>query len=164
MKNKIYNPQPLILTEGYFSDFSYDNYEMFVQKGVKNWKQGCPYQLSPTGLSGRYRVLQLCSMQIGYGERKGAAMYNISSAKDSLSIGVVIKCKGKSCFNRTKLKEGNIVFFDDSHPHNWITDCSIDHAVITIKKSALPEELTNLSKLIDHAILDTDARLINNTA
>ena len=160
MKNKIHDPQPLILTEGYFADLSYDSYEMLVQKGAKkNWKQGCPYQLAPVRLSGRYRILQLCSMQIGYGERKGAAMYNVASAKDSLSIALVIKCKGKACFDRMKFKEGDILFFDDSHPHNWITDCSVEHAVITMRKSALPAALSNVSKLIGHSILDTDARL-----
>ncbi len=160
MKDKIYSPQPLILTEGYYADLSYDNYGMLVQQGAKNWKQGCPYQLQSTTLSGQYQIVQLSSMQIGYGKRKGAAMYTVSSAKDSLSIALIETCKCKSCFDRMKLREGDILFFDDSHPHNWITDGAVEHVVITIQKSALPAELSNFSKLIGHNILDTDARLI----
>ena len=159
MKKQMYDPKPLILVPGYSADHSYDNYEMLVQQGLINWKQGCPYQLDTNGLSGQYKILQLCSMQIGYGKRKGAAMYNVASAKDTLSIGLVVTCKDKSCFDRMKAKEGNILFFDDSHPHNWITNDTVEHAVITIRKSALPAELSNFSKLIDHIAFDTDARL-----
>ncbi len=158
MKNKIHDPKPLILTEGYISDHAYDNFEGLRQQGPANWKQGCPFQLGTTGLSGQYQALQLCSMQIGYGKRKGAAMYSVSPAKDSLCIVLIIKCKGKACFDRMKFKEGDILFFDDSHPHNWITDCPVDHAIVTIRKSALPAELSNFSKLIGHSILDTNAR------
>ncbi len=79
MKNKIHDPKPLILTEGYISDHAYDNFEGLRQQGPKNWKQGCPFQLGTTGLSGQYQALQLCSMQIGYGKRKGAAMYSVNS-------------------------------------------------------------------------------------
>ena len=159
MKKQIHISKPLTLEPGYFANYSYDNYEMMIQQGVKSWKQGCPYQLEPAGLSGEYQIVQLCSMQIGYGERKGAAMYNVASAKDSLSIALIITCKGKSCFDRMKFREGDILFFDDSHSHNWITDGSVEHAVITIQKSAVPPELSNVSKLIGHFILDADARL-----
>ncbi len=160
MKKQIYVSKPFTIIPGFFADYSYDSFKMLVEKGPENWKQGCPYQLEPAGLSGQYQVVQLCSMQIGYGERKGAAMYNVASAKDSLSIALIVTCKGKACFDRMKFREGDILFFDDSHSHNWITDGSVEHAVITIQKSALPPELSNVSKLIDHFILDTDARLL----
>jgi len=159
-KDKIYHPQPLSLTEGNILNYSYDSFDKLVRQDPKNWKQGCPFQLSTSGLSGQYQALQLCSMQIGYGMRKGAAMYNVSSAKDSLSIVLIITCKGKSCFDRIKFREGDILFFDDSHPHNWIADGLVEHVIITIRKSALPAELSNVSKLIGHSILDTDARLL----
>ncbi len=160
MKDKTYNPQPLILTEGSILEYSYDSFETLIRQNSKNWKQGCAYMLEPIRLRGQYLMLHLTSMQIGFGKRKGAAMYNVSSAKDSLSIAVIIMCKGKSCFDRMKFREGDILFFDDSHSHNWIADCQVEHAVITIRKGALPAELSNFSKLIGHSILDTDARLL----
>ncbi len=159
MKDKIYHPKPLVLTEGYFSSQIYDSHEMLVQDGAKNWKHGCPFQLASVGLSGQTQILQLCSMQITYSTRRGAAMYNVASAKDSLSIVVITMSKGQACFDRVKFKEGDIIFFDDSHPHNWIANDVVEYVIITIQKSALPEALSNFSKLIGHTILDTDARL-----
>jgi len=158
MKNKKYNPKPLILNEGKILDYSYDSFDKLAQLNPENWKQACPFQLSTTALNGQYQALQLCSMQIGYGLREGAAMYGVSSTKDSLCAVLIITCKGNSCYDRIKLREGDIFFFDDSHPHNWITDCLVEHAIITIRKDALPVELSNFSKLIGHSILDTDAR------
>ena len=51
MKPEEFNPQPLILTEGYYSDQYYDSYKMLM-KSAKNWKQFCPYQLQSDGISG----------------------------------------------------------------------------------------------------------------
>ena len=157
-KDKIYYPQPLTLTEGNILNYSYDSFDKLSQLNPENWKQACPFQLSTTALNGQYQALQLCSMQIGYGLREGAAMYGVSSTKDSFCVVLIITCKGKSCYDRIKLREGDIFFFDDSHPHNWITDCLVKHAIITVRKDALPVELSNVSKLIGHSILDTDAR------
>ncbi len=157
MKDKIYNPQTLVLKEGYFSDRQYHSYEM-MSDSINNWKQLCPYQLRPNGLSGRHQVLQLHSMQIAYAHRKGGTMHNAGSAKECLTIAVVEICADKACFGRMKLQAGDILFFDDSHPHNFIANDSIHFTAVTIRKSRLGSRRHKLYKALDRCIKDTDAR------
>ncbi len=157
MKKNKYNPPPLTLTEGYFSDKYYDGSTMMAQS-INNWKQLCPYQLRPDGLSGRHQVLQLHSMQIAYAQRKGGTMHNIGSAKECLTIGVVEACAGKACIGNIKLQAGDILFFDDSHPHNFVTNDMIQFTAVTIRKSSLESRRCKLSKALDQCIKDTDTR------
>ncbi len=158
MIKEIYNPPPLTLTEGFFSNKQYHSYEM-MGESINNWKQLCPYQLQPNGLSGRQKVLHLHAMQIVYALRKGGTMHNSGGTKECLNIGVVETCADKACFGRMKLKSGDILFFDDSHPHNFITNDTVEFILISIDKSNLGSRLPKLSKAIDHLIHDTDARL-----
>ncbi len=154
MRLKTYKPEHLTLTEGYYCDQAYNSYKMLARSN-KNWKQLCPYQLQPGGVSGRQKVLHLQAMQIVVAERKGGTMHNAGSAKDSLSISVVEACADKACFGRIKISVGDILFFDDKHPHNFITNGTVEFSVITIRKSHLGSKL---AKAIDHCIRDTDAR------
>ncbi len=159
MKNKTYNPQPLVLTQGYFSNKVYNSYEMLSQS-INNWQQLCPYQLKPDGLSGEHKILQLCSIQIAYAHRKGGTMHNAGSAKECITIAVVEKCVDKACFGQMKLKTGDILFFDDSYPHNFITNDSIKFIAITIQKSCLGSEYSMLYEALNHLIKDTHAHFI----
>ena len=158
MIKKIYNPPALVLTEGYFSDKQYYNYEM-MGESINNWKQLCPYQLHPNGPSGRQKVLHLHTMQLVYALRKGGTMHNSGGTKGCLNIAVVKTCAGKACFGRMKLKSDDVLFFDNSHPYNFITNNTIEFILISIDKSNLGPRLPRLSKAIDHLIHDTDARL-----
>jgi len=158
MKKKTYNPPPLTLTQGYFSDKQYHSYEM-MGESINNWKQLCPYQLQPNGLSGRQKVLHLHAMQIVYALRKGGTMHNSGGTKECLNIGVVETCADKACFGRMKLKSGDVLFFDDNLPYNFITNDTVEFILISIDKSNLGSRLPKLSKAIDHLIHDTDARL-----
>ncbi len=156
MKKKKYNPPPLTLTEGYFSDKEYDSYGM-MSDSINNFEQLCPYQLCPDGTSGRHQVLQLHTMQIVYALRKGGTMHNAGSAKECLTIAVVETCADKACFGRLKLQEGDILFFDDSHPHNFVTNDTIQFTAVTIRKSSLGSRRPKLFKVLDQCIKDTDA-------
>jgi AraC family ethanolamine operon transcriptional activator len=158
MKKKIPDPEPLVLKEGYFSDRYYDSAELMAQS-INNWKQHCPYQLQPEGLSGQHRILQLHNMQIAYAQRNGGTMHNAGAPKDRLAIAVVEVCKGVACFGRFKIKAGDILFFDDSHMHNFITSDSIQFSVISIKKKKLEKQLFKFSNILDHLIHDTDGIL-----
>ncbi len=155
MKKKIPKLEPLILTEGYFSDEKYDSHDT-MGKSINNWKQFCPYQLRPNSLSGRHQVLQLHSMQIAFAHRKGGTMHNAATAKNSLAIAVVEACTDKACFGRMKLQEGDIIFFDDSHPHNFIIKDSIKFSVVSIDKKELGPKLSKFTHILDHRIHDTD--------
>lgn len=157
MKKTIYDPQPLTLTAGYFSDKSYTSYET-MSESINNWKQLCPYQLRSDGLSGRHQVLQLHSMQIVYARRKGGTMHNIGSPKECFTIGVVEACAGKVCFGDLKLQTGDILFWDDSYPYNFVTSDAVQFTIVTIRKSSLGSRLSKLSKALDLCIKDTDTR------
>lgn len=159
MKKKIPDSEPLILKEGYFSDLTYDSAELMAQS-INNWKQHCPYQLQPENLSGQHRILQLHSMQIAYAHRNGGTMHNAGAPKDCLAIAVVEACKGVACFGRFKIKAGDILFFDDSHMHNFISSDSIQFSVISIEKKKLEKKYFNFSNIIDHFIHDTDGTLV----
>ncbi len=156
MKNKIYNPPPLNLSEGYISDKPYNSYEV-MSESINNWEQLCPYQLRPDGLSGRHQVLQLHSMQIVYAKRNGGTMHNAGSAKDSMTIAVVEACADKACFGQLKLQTGDILFFDDSHPHNFVTNDTIQFIAVSIEKSNLGARRTKLLGALDKCIKDTDS-------
>lgn len=155
MKRNTY-PPPLTLTEGYFSVKHYTDYNMMSQS-ANNWKHLCPYQLRPDGLSGEHKILQLHSMQIGFAQRNGGTMHNSGSAKECLSIAVVERCADKVCFDCLKLQAGDILFFDDSYPHNFIANDSIHFIVVTIRKSSLGSRGSKLLQSLDKCITDTDA-------
>ena len=164
MKDKIYHPRSLVLEEGFFSDRYYDSYEMLAMS-TNNWKQLCPYQLLPDGLSGQQRVLQLHSMQIAYGERKGGTMHIAGAPKNILNIGVIEECADKACYGRIKLHAGDILFFDDTHPYNFITNNKIKFIAVTICKKKLGKKLSKFSPALDHFIHDTDGcfvAMLNN--
>lgn len=154
MKSK-HNPEPLLLQEGLYLEQSYDNYDALTQS-AKNWKYNCTYQLKPNALLGEHRVLQFNSMQLGYARRSGGLMQDTYTALDCISVVVVHECADKGCFHRTKLKAGDILFFDDSRPYNITTSGTIAFTVINIKKSLLDSLQLKLSYALDHHIEDTD--------
>ena len=85
-------------------------------------------------------------------------MHNIGSPKECFTIGVAEACAGKVCFGHLKLQTGDILFWDDSYPHNFVTNDAVQFTIVTIRKSDLGSRLPKLSKAIDHLIHDTDAR------
>ena len=85
-------------------------------------------------------------------------MHNAGSSKECLTIAVVKACADKACFGHLKLQAGDILFFDDSHPHNFVTNDSIQFTALTIRKSSLGSRRPKLFKALDQCIKDTDAR------
>ncbi len=156
MKPENYDPQPLALTEGYFSDQHYDSQEKMAQSSA-NWEHLCPYRLGSSRVYGRNKILQLHTMQIMYAHRKGGTMHIPALSKNSIAIVVIEKCEDKACYGRTKLHVGDILFFDDSHPSNFIINTMIQFTVVSIPKKILGPRLSQLSEVLDHHIHDTDA-------
>jgi AraC-like DNA-binding protein len=98
-------------------------------------------------------------MQIAYARRNGGTMHNAGSAKECLTVAVVETYADKACFGRIKLQAGDILFFDDSHPHNFIANDTIHFTAVTMRKSSLGARRSELFKALDLCIKDTDARL-----
>lgn len=156
MKEKIYNPPPLILNKGHFIDLYYDGYEE-MQSITDNWEHQCTYQLLPDALKGHHQVLHLQTMQLAYVERPGGMMSNSGSAKDCITFSVLEECADKACFHRMKPQVGDIVFFDDSAPYNFMTNSPFKLCAVNIQKEALGPLLPKLSQALNHTIKDTDA-------
>ena len=155
MKKKDYQPQPLVLNQGYYIDRLFNGFEA-LEENAKNWEHHCTYQLQPNALAGRHRVLQLHSMQLLYAQRRDGFMHRVTTARDCISVGVAEECGDRACFDRLKLRRGDILFFDDSHSFTYMSNGAARFMVLTIRKSALGPLLPKLPQVLDHLIRDTD--------
>ena len=107
MKNS--NPaQVFSLKRGFCSQETYDDYHSMNKSSSKNWNYECTYQLLPHGLNGEHKILQLDTMQLSFASRPGGMMHDTHTAKDSIVIAVIEEVKDKACFDRMKLKAGDI--------------------------------------------------------
>ena len=159
MKKSKHSPEPLALQEGFYLEHTYDNYEGLAESS-KNWKYNCTFQLKPNALSGYHRILQLQTMQLGYAKGPGGVMQDSYSALDCITVAVIEKCRDKACYHRTKLHTGDIIFFDDARPYNFISNDIISYTVINIPKKRLQSIQADLSTIINHTIHDTDDRFL----
>jgi len=146
----------LTLQKGFFVDNHYQNFKS-MESSARNWKYRCTYQLIPGAISGHHQILHLENMQVAYSKRDGGIMQEIQMASDSIAIAVIEECVDKACFYRTKLKTGDIIFFDGSVANNLITNNTMQFRVLTIKKSAFDTLLlSKLLRAVNHTIQDKD--------
>ena len=155
MKTKKHNPLPLILNEGYILDVYYDDYDAMMNS-AENWDHHCTYQLRPNALKGHHQILQLHSMQLAYVQRSGGFMYDVSPPKNCLTFAVLEECADKACFDRMKLESGDMVFFDDSRPLNFMTNDTMKLCVVNLQKEKMGALLPKFSQALYHTIKDTD--------
>lgn len=157
MKTEKYDPVPLILNEGYSLDLHYNNYaEMVNVYNADNWEQYCNFQLLPHACKGHHQILHLHSMQLFYVKRSGGMMNKVGTPKGYLSFAVVEESAGNICFDRIKPKTGDIVFFDDKRPYNFMTSDDIKLCVVNIQKDKMGDLLPLVSQALMHTIYDTD--------
>ncbi|WP_415407947.1 helix-turn-helix domain-containing protein [Sulfurovum sp. CS9] len=155
MQTKKHIPPPLILNEGYFVDHYYDGHEE-MHSHTENWDLHCTYQLLPNALKGHHQILQLHSMQLSCVQRPGGMMDNSSSAKDCLTFAVLEESTDKACFDHMKIQAGDIVFFDDSRPLNFLTNDAFKLCAVTMQKEKMGTLLPKVSQALYHTIKDTD--------
>ena len=67
-------------------------------------------------------------------------MNNSGSAKDCITFAVIEECADKACFHRMKPRAGEIVFFDDSYPYNFMTNGAFRLCAVNMHKEK-PGEL-----------------------
>jgi len=158
MKKNRQNQKPMLLKPGYCKKETYHDYYTLEATSSDNWGHNCTYQLLPDALTGEHRVIQLYTMQLSYGKRPGGMMNNVYSAEDSISIAVMQKVTDKACFAKLKLKTGDIFLFDDTHTFNFLSNSSIEFAVVSIEKSTLGKSLPLFLEVLQHRIKDTDHR------
>jgi len=157
LNKNIDNYKPLELQEGFFLDKHYENYQMMdLNATSSNWKYNCTYQLLPNAIAGHHQILHLRNMQIAYSRREGGMMQDIYLADDTISIAVMEDCVDKVCFHRTKLKTGDIIFFDGGKSFNLVTNNTMIFRIITVHKTALGQLLPILMNALHKTIKDSD--------
>jgi len=124
-----------------------------------NWGYKCTYQLLAHGLNGEHKFLQLDTMQLSFAKRPGGMMHDVNTAKGSIVIAIIEEVADKACFDRMKLKSGDILFFDDSKPFNLMSNDTFNFSVISIDKNALGTLLPLFNKALHHRIKDKDKKL-----
>jgi len=160
MKKRKNTPKPPVLQEGFYLDKYFENYED-LKESAKNWDFSCTYQLRPSAISGRHRILQLTTMQLGYAVRAGGRMSDIYSVKDYISVCVIKDCQDKACFHRTKLHTGDIIFFDDSGSYNFLSNEEITFVVVNIPTKMFQSIWPDLSSIVHHSIKDSNDVFFN---
>jgi len=149
--------RPLELQEGFYLDNHYENYQMmYTNAGSRNWKYNCTYQLLPDRVAGHHQVLHLSNMQVAYSRREGGIMQDIHLATDTISIASIEETGDKMCFHHTKLKAGDIIFWDGSRSYNLLTNDTVKFRMVAIKKDSLGSLLPLLEDAIHKTIKDSD--------
>ena len=149
----------LTLNAGTYLEEQYQNYNEMANSSTDNWDYKCTYELRPRALTGLHQILQLETMMISLVDRPGGMMHDVLSAKDSISIAVHIDVDDKACLDRMKCKKGDIAFFDDSKPYNYMTNSRVELSVITIHKDSFGDMLPVFQNAIMHKYTDTDGKL-----
>ena len=155
--NKQEEYRPLELQEGFYLDNYYENYQMmYTNAESRNWKYNCTYQLLPDRVAGHHQILHLSNMQVSYSRREGGIMQDIHLATDTISMATIEDVGDKMCFYRTKLKAGDIIFWDGSRSYNLLTNDTVKFRIVTIKKDRLGSLLPLLENAIHNTIRDTN--------
>jgi AraC-like DNA-binding protein len=129
--------------------------DMMEQSSI-NWKYDAVYKLMPNAFSGENDVILLPSLQLSYAKRSGGILYNVTSPKGTVSVGVILESKGKLCYGQTKLKEGDITFFDDKKPINLVNSDDFASVVISIPKKGNRKLTQRLAEYFGKVLEDRD--------
>jgi len=159
MKKLELKAPPFDLQAGNFVDREYKNYNEMSESATGNWEFRCTYELCPKALKGKHQVLSLENMLISLAKRPGGMMHDVLSAKGSITFAVQEYLEGTSTFDRMKLREGDIIIFDDSHPYNYMTNKRVNLSVVTIRREAFGDMLPFFEAACLHKFVDTDGKL-----
>jgi AraC-like DNA-binding protein len=135
----------------------FDAYKEMSQS-AKNWDHHCSYRLLPHAFEGEHHVIELSNTQLSYSYREGGFMHDAKSPSDSVSIAVIQKCSNIACFDRFKLQEGMILFFDDSQSFNFMSKGEIRVAIISIPNRLIAQHTLDFKKILGKYMFDENAR------
>jgi len=130
-KQPVY-PQPL--QEGQLLETEFTSYQEMAEHSP-DWSLFCNYQLEPNGMDGKYKILELSSMQVARSDMVGGFMFSFEAPKDKICFSVIKEVEGKACFERMKLRPGMIVIFDDREVYNFMSSAKIKLVDVSIDKN-----------------------------
>jgi AraC-like DNA-binding protein len=125
-----------------------------MSQSAKNWDHHCSYRLLPHAFEGEHHVIELPNTQLSYSYRAGGFMHDAKSPPDSVSIAIIQKCSDVACFDRFKLQEGMVLFFDDSQSFNFMSKGNIHVAIISIPKSVALQQQLDLDTALRKYLMD----------
>jgi AraC-like DNA-binding protein len=130
-----------------------------MEQSARNWNFKNIYKLLPHADTGTNHIVFLPDMQLTYSENDGGILFDVKAPKGMISVAVIETCKGKACFDETKLKEGMVVFSDDKKARTLITNDKFKVAIFSFSKKAYKEMSKRLANHTGDVIEDTDDRL-----
>jgi len=130
-----------------------------LEQSAKNWEHSCTYQLTFTALHGEHKVIELPNMQISYSKREGGMIHEVRSPKESISVALITACKEEACFSEIKLHVGDILFFDDTQAHIFMSKSDIASVTISINKEYKHSLINRLYSLQNVYIKDSQGVL-----
>ena len=129
-----------------------------MSQSAKNWDHHCSYRLLPHAFEGEHHVIELPHTQLSYSYREGGFMHDAKSPPDSVSIAVIQTCADIACFDRFKLREGMILFFDDSQSFNFMSKGEIRAAIISIPNTLISQHKLDFRKIFGKYVFDENAQ------
>jgi AraC family ethanolamine operon transcriptional activator len=133
----------------------FDNIDVMAYSST-NWKYDTVYKLMPDAFKGKNTVIILPSLQLSYAQRSGGILYSVVAPRGMISVGIVTRADGKACFGRTKLKKGDILFFDDKHAHSLVTSDVFEASIISIPRKSYRKLLQKISPHLGKVITDRE--------
>jgi AraC-like DNA-binding protein len=130
-----------------------------MEKSSLNWEYDTVYKLMPNALEGENSVILMPTLQLSYAKRNGGILYNTIAPKGTVSVGIVSRSDGKACFGHTKLKEGDILFFNDKQANTLIASDFFEASIISIPRQHYRKYTKILSTHIGQVIRDTEGVL-----
>lgn len=127
-----------------------------MSQSAKNWDHHCSYRLLPHAFEGEHHIIELPHTQLSYTYREGGFMHDAKSPPDSVSIAVIQTCNDVACFDRFKLREGMILFFDDSQSFNFMSKGEIRVAIISIPNALIDQHKLDFRKIFGKYMFDED--------
>jgi AraC-like DNA-binding protein len=125
-----------------------------MSQSAKNWDHHCSYRLLPHAFEGEHHVIELPHTQLSYSYREGGFMHDAKSPPDSISIAVIQSCCDVACFDRFKLKEGMILFFDDSQSFNFMSKGEVRVAILSIPNTFAEQHTLNFKEILGKYMFD----------
>ena len=129
-----------------------------MSQSAKNWDHHCSYRLLPHAFEGEHHVIELPHTQLSYSYREGGFMHDAKSPPDSVSIALIQKCSDIACFDRFKLKEGMVLFFDDAQSFNFMSKGEIKVAIISIPNALAKQQVLDFKKILGKYMFDENGQ------
>ena len=147
--------QSISLQEGEFLEKEFSSYQEMA-KHSPDWSLYCNYQLEPNGMEGKYKILELTSMQLAHSDMVGGFMFSFEAPKDKICFSVIEYVEDKACFEKMKLRSGTIVVFDDRKVYNFMSNAKIKILDVSIDKKLASPLIKKLIRSEQMHFIDTD--------